>query len=121
MQHNEGIWMSDSSITADVLAVGRGARATKIVTAPWADETASAQINDQLRELLACIERHTSDLDDADELRGSVGDVVAQLSKQRPNKTTVLGILRGIATAASSVSGVAAAVDAVTNTVSKLL
>ena len=60
-------------------------------------------------------------LANADELKESTEVVARELTKYQPNKTTVTGVLAGIAESVKSVAGVAAAAQALMQAVATFL
>lgn len=122
-EHNEGIQMSGGRIEAGALAVGRGARASNVVGAARREleERGHAELGQRLEELLRQLEAHASRLANADELRESTQLVAEELVKDRPNKTTVTGVLAGIVEGVKSVAGLATAAEALAEAVQLFL
>jgi hypothetical protein len=116
---NEGIRMSGGRIDAGALAVGRGARA--IHGGDAKANAARAEVNRRLEELLRRLEVEAGRLENPDEVRGATQVVADELRKDKPNKTTITGVLTGIAAAVASVSGLAAATDALLESVRSFL
>ncbi|TQM37823.1 DUF5955 family protein [Pseudonocardia cypriaca] len=116
---NEGIQMSGGRIDAGALAVGRGARAVQ-GRDPHADP-ARAEINSRLEELLRRLDADAGRLENPEEVRDATQVVANELGKDRPNKTTITGVLTGIAAAVASVSGLATATDALLESVQSFL
>jgi hypothetical protein len=107
---NEGIYVTGGSFTAQNVAVGRGARAYTVATdlrARGHDDVA-----ERLEELVQQLEAHADQVPDIDDVRGATRTVTEELAKERPNKTTVTGVLSGISDSVRSVSGLAVAADA---------
>jgi|SoiMethySBSTD1v2_1073268.scaffolds.fasta_scaffold405767_1 hypothetical protein len=113
-RRNEGIWMSGGKIDAGALAVGRNAQATNVVEAAERTlrERGQREIADRLEELVRRLEAHGPQLDNADELQATTEVVAAELAKEKPNKITVTGLLRGLADGVRSVAGLTTAVQA---------
>jgi Family of unknown function (DUF5955) len=118
--HNEGVQISGGRISAGAFAVGRGATASNIGAAT-ADDPGREEIARRLAELLRQLEAAGPALDNRDEVRDSTQVVVEELGKERPNKTTVTGVLTGIAAAVASVTGLATATDALLGAVKQFL
>jgi hypothetical protein len=116
---NEGIWMSGGRIDAGALAVGRGARASHGPAAMADPER--AEIDRRLEELLRRLEVDAGRLENSEEVRDATQVVADELRKDRPNKTTITGVLTGIAAAVASVSGLATATDALLESVRNFL
>jgi hypothetical protein len=113
-RRNEGILMSGGRIDAGALAVGRNAQATNVVEAAGRTlrERGQPEIADRLAELVRLLEAHAPQLDNADELQATTEVVAAELAKEKPNKITVTGLLRGLADGVRSVAGLTTAVQA---------
>jgi translation initiation factor 2B subunit (eIF-2B alpha/beta/delta family) len=121
--HNEGIQMSGGRIEAGALAVGRGAHAHNVVRTARREleDRGHAELGQRLEELLLQLDAHASRLSDAEELRESTQLVAEELVKDRPNKTTVTGVLAGIAENVKSVASLATAAEALTQAVQLFL
>lgn len=121
--HNEGIQMSGGRIEAGALAVGRGAQASNVVGAARREleERGHAELGHQLEEFLRQLDAHASRLSNADELKEATGLVAEELVKDRPNKTTVTGVLASIVESVKSVAGLATAAEALTQAVQLFL
>ena len=121
--HNEGIQISGGRIEAGALAVGRGAQARNVVktASRELENRGYPELGQRLDELLHQLAVHASQLSNADELKGSVRLVAEELVKDRPNKTTVTGVLAGIAQSVKSVAGLATAAEALTHAVQLFL
>ena len=117
--HNEGVQMSGGRIDAGAFAVGRGATAST-GGAP-ADDPGRQEIARLLAELLRQLDAAGPRLRDEAEVRESTQVVADELDKERPNKTTVTGVLTGIAGAVASVTGLATAADALLAAVKQFL
>jgi translation initiation factor 2B subunit (eIF-2B alpha/beta/delta family) len=116
---NEGVQMSGGTINAGAFAVGRGAQATNTVAAASRalEERGQAQLAERLEELLLALEANASRLSNADEVREATQVVAEELVKDRPNKTTVTGVLSGIAESVKSVASLATATHALAQAV----
>jgi hypothetical protein len=120
---NEGIYQSGGSIQADQIAVGRNARAAKIlnVTNDVLEQKGLQEIRDKLDELLKVIIEHANSLDAPDEVLDSTEIVAKELAKDKPNKLTVTGVLTGIADGVKSVASIATAAEALRKAVALFL
>jgi hypothetical protein len=121
--HNEGIQMSGGWIKADALAVGRGAKANNIVRTVGREleERGHAELGQRLEELLRQLDIHTSRLSNAEELKESTQLIAEELMKDRPNKTTVTGVLTGIGQSVKFVADLATAAEALSQAVQLFL
>lgn len=111
---NEGIYMTGGTINAEQIAVGRRARATKIVSSAnqALEQKGLQEVRDKLDELVNALTTHADALDNPDEVLDSAEVVAEELSKDKPNKLTLTAILSGIASSVQSVAAIATAVDA---------
>jgi translation initiation factor 2B subunit (eIF-2B alpha/beta/delta family) len=123
MRPNEGISVSGGTINAGALAVGRGARATNVVEAAsrTLEARGHAELAERLEELIHALDAHASELSNAAELLQATQVVAEELVKERPNKTTVTGVLAGIAAGVKSVAGLAGAAEALAHAVAAFL
>jgi hypothetical protein len=123
MGRNEGVRISGGTIEAGALAVGRGARATNLVEAAsrTLEARGQAELARRLEELIHALDEHASELANAAELREATDVVAQELAKERPNKTTVSGVLAGIAGDVQSVAGLATAAGALAHAVAAFL
>jgi hypothetical protein len=106
--------MSGGKIDAGALAVGRNAEATNVVGAAGRTlmERGQPEIADRLADLVRLLEAHAPQLDNADELQATTEVVANELAKEKPNRTTVTGLLGGLADGVRSVAGLTTAVEA---------
>jgi hypothetical protein len=124
---NEGMIISGSGSVKfekiDVLAVGSGAKAHKIVngTGEALPSKDLQEIQKKLEELTSALAAHRIQLENREDVENSVKSVAAELEKEKPNKLTVTSILSGIATAVSSATGIATAAEALKAAVITLL
>ena len=111
--------MTGGSINADQMAVGRSAQATKILsTANDAlEQKGLTEIRDKLDELLKEITAHADSLHNPDEVLDSTKAVAEELSKDKPNKLTITGILNGIVESVGSIARIATAADSLAKAV----
>lgn len=117
---NEGIYVTGGgSLRADQIAVGRNAKATKILNTAEGQlaEKGLTEVRDKLDELLQAINAHAGSLSNPDEVLDSTEVVAKELAKDKPNKLTVMGVLNGIADNVKSVAGVATAADSLAKAV----
>jgi hypothetical protein len=112
--------MTGGRIDAGAFAVGHGATATNTMRS-IADEPGREEISRRLEELVRQLEAAEPRLDNGAEIRESTQVVAEELGKEHPNKTTVTGILTGIAGAVTSVTGLATATDALLGAVKQFL
>ncbi|HLX59102.1 MAG TPA: hypothetical protein VKR83_18945 [Ktedonobacteraceae bacterium] len=114
MPKNEGIYITGGAINADQIAVGRNARAMKIVSSAneALERKGLQEIRDRLDELVNALTTHADALENPDELLDSAEVVAEELSKEKPNKFTLTSILSGIASSVQSVATIAAAAEA---------
>jgi hypothetical protein len=120
---NKGIQISGGTFNAENVAVGDSARAYKTV---YAVDTMSEQekwqeIRDRLDELEKVLDTHAAALSNADEVRDSTAVVSKELSKDKPNKLTVISVLNGIAESVRSVTAITVAVEALRHAITALL
>ncbi|MEU4424105.1 hypothetical protein AB0F81_26045 [Actinoplanes sp. NPDC024001] len=122
-RRNEGIIVTGGRIDAGALAVGRGARAEQVVHQAATDLAArgQAELAQALEELIRRIDEHAAQLANAGELKESAQVVAEELTRDEPNRTTVTGVLAGIAESVKSVAGVAAAAQALVQAVATYL
>jgi hypothetical protein len=118
IQRNEGIHISGGRFEAGTVAVGRGARARTVAAAPV---RGGSELTDRLDELLRQLEAHASQLTNGDELRDSTRAVADELAREKPNRTTLVGILTGIATGGSSVAAIVTAAEKLIQAVQRQL
>ena len=120
---NEGIIITGGTINAQQLAVGRHAKAFQTITQA---EDALAQkglveIQAKLDALKEALTQNGGSLQNQDEVMGATEQVAQELTKEKPNKLAVVGILSGIAQSVNSVTAVATAVHGLTAAVSAFL
>lgn len=122
MSKNEGIVQHGGTINAEQLAVGRGAKAVKMVKGGViSDSDDFKEIKESLEKLIKAVNENSSSLDNQSEIVNSTEVVVKELSKEKPNKLTVTAILDGIANGVKSVTSIAAAALGLKSCVEKLL
>lgn len=114
MATNEGIHMTGGRIDAGALAVGAHAQATNITTA--AEQALSdrghAELAARLAEVVRLLETHAAQLDNPDEIKETTETVATELTKPKPNRITLTGLLNALATGVRPVADLATAVDA---------
>ena len=121
---NEGVIISGhADIKGDVVALGSGARASKIVNQAGKPLEAAdlREIRNRIEELKSALAAHSGHLANRDDVQSSVETVETELNKQKPNKLTVTALLSGIASAVTSVTGIATAAEALKAVVTRLL
>jgi predicted PP-loop superfamily ATPase len=101
------------------MAVGRRAQATRILnTANDAlEQKGLTEIRDRLDELLKEITTNADSLHNPDEVLDSTNAVAEELSKDKPNKLTIVGILKGIVDSTGSVARIVTAADSLSKAV----
>lgn len=116
---NEGIYMTGGSIQADQMAVGRSARATKILSTASdnLEQKGLTELRDKLAELLREIDAHADALHNPDEVLDSTEVVAEELAKDKPNKLTITAVLNGIVDSVGSVASIATAADSLAKAV----
>lgn len=123
MPKNEGIYMTGGTINAEQLAVGRKARAMKIVSSAdqALEQKGLQEIREKLDELVNILTEHADALENPDEVLDSTEVVAEELSKDKPNKLTLTAILSGIASSVQSVAVLASAVDALKHAITSFM
>lgn len=121
-EHNEGIIISGGTLRADALAVGRYSRAIHAVGAAREalTERGEQDVAERMGELMEQLRLHADELRNPGELLEATESVAAELTREKPNKLTAIGVLTGIAGAVASVAGVTEAVDALIEAVRNL-
>jgi hypothetical protein len=107
---NDGIYITGGTFNAQTMAVGRGARAYTVATELRA--RGQDDIARRLEELVQQLEAHADEVPDIADVRGATRTVTEELAKERPSRTTVTGVLSGIADSVRSITGLATAADA---------
>lgn len=79
------------------------------------------EIQARLNELMQALNKHESTLENPEEIRESTSIVAKELSKEKPNKITLTGVLTGIASSVQSVTAIAVAVEALQKAIGTLL
>lgn len=118
MATNEGIHMTGGRIDAGALAVGSNARATNITTAAEQALTdqGHTELAAQLAEVVRLLEAHAASLDNPDEIKETTDTIATELTRPKPNRTTLTGLLTALAAGVSPVATLATAVDALART-----
>ena len=115
MATNKGIHMTGGRIDAGALAVGSGAQATNITTAEQTlTDQGHAELATRLAEVVRLLETHAADLDHPDEVKDATDTIATELTKPKPNRITLMGLLNALATGVRPVADLATAVDALT-------
>lgn len=123
-ENNEGVIISGhAEIKGEVLALGSGAKAQKIVNGSGEALPSKdiQEIRNKIEDLKRVLSAHSGPLENRQEVESSVKSVADELGKEKPNKLTVTSLLSGIATAVKSVTGIATAAEALKAVVSRLL
>lgn len=110
MSTNEGIHMTGGRIDAGALAVGPGAQATTAEQA-LADQ-GHAELAARLGEVVRLLETHAAGLEHPDEVKETTEPIATELTKPKPNRITLMGLLSALATGVRPVADLATAVDA---------
>lgn len=122
MATNEGIHMTGGRIDAGALAVGSNARATNITSA--AEQALSdrghAEIAARLGEVVRLLETHAARLDNAEEVKETTETIATELTKPKPNRITVMGLLNALASGVRPVADLATAVEGLTRAATAL-
>lgn len=120
---NEGIIMTGGTIKAEQVAVGKNAHAVKIMSAAKEslEQKGLHEIWDKLEQLEKTLNTYGSSLGNRDEIDGATKEIAKELSKDKPNKITVTGILEGVANGVKSVANIATSVEALKKVVMAFL
>ncbi len=120
---NEGIIVTGGTFTAGQVAVGRRARAYATATQCVGQlrEDGHAEVAEALDRVLLELQRHADELEAADELVDSARAVGEELTRETPNKRTLMAVIDSIAKGVGSVGGLAAAVQTLATAVATLL
>lgn len=115
--------MTGGTINAEQLAVGRRARAVKIVSSAdqALEQKGLQEIREKLDELVNILTENADALENPDEVLDSTEAVAEELSKDKPNKLTLTAILSGIASSVQSVAVLASAVDALKHAITSFM
>jgi hypothetical protein len=121
--HNEGIYQTGGSINADQLAIGRNASISKTINAAAQslDQKGLQEIKEKLQALYEALETDGGSLKNAGEVMESTEVVAKELSKDKPNKLTLTGVLDGILGAVKSVTSITGAVNLLKKAIETLL
>jgi hypothetical protein len=104
---NSGIYVAgQGSINADQIAVGRYARAQKVVLDAGSDleRRGWKDVQQKLEQLLAVASEKAGEIKDGDEVMTAVEQVAVELKRDKPSRLTVKSLLDGIAEHAGSVT-----------------
>lgn len=103
---NEGVIVSGSgTVHSEVLAVGRGAQATKHA----GPDDAIRQFQAQLASLHRLIEEQSALLAEPERLKEAVTAVEQEAARERPSGFAIASILEAVARSAGSVTAIASA------------
>ena len=116
---NEGLHQSGGSIRAEVVSVGRNARATK--TTYCGEDSGRREVLDKLDALIAALREHGDALPRRAEIENTTERVKAELEQPKPNRLTLTALLSGIAESSKAVGAVATAASALKDCVAALL
>ena len=116
---NEGLQQSGGTINAEVVAVGRNARAAK--TTHGGEDPGRREMHDKLDALVAALREHGDALPHRAEIEYTTERVKAELEQPKPNRLTLTALLSGIAEGAKTVGAVATAASALKACVAALL
>jgi hypothetical protein len=105
MDRNEGIVVSGGALRAGQLAVGRGASVT--VGAAGTDP----EVIRRLDALLELVEQHAAALSDPAAVRSTAEVLRDEVTKPKPNRITVRGLLAGLTEAVGTVTPLLSAVE----------
>lgn len=111
---NEGIIITGGTIKAEQVVVGKNASAVKIMSTAKEslEQKGLHEIWDKLEQLEKTLNTYGSTLENRDEINGAAKEIAKELSKEKPNKITVTGILEGVANGVKSVANIATSVEA---------
>ena len=113
---NEGLIITGGTINADQIAVGKYAQAIKTANEALTQK-GMQEIQVRLDELVQALNNHSDALVNPDEVRDSTAVVAKELSKEKPNKLTLIAVHNGIASSVQSVTAIAVAVEALKNAI----
>ncbi|NIK57329.1 hypothetical protein [Kribbella shirazensis] len=117
MEKNYGIRISGGQVSAGAMAAGEGATATN-VSAVSAGSLTEARAG--MAQLLELLHAHAERLDRPDEAIAVAELADRELSKEEPDKVSVLRLLELIASGAKSIASIGGAVTAVQQAVSAI-
>ena len=115
MATNEGIHMTGGHIDAGALAVGTNARASSITAASQAlADQGHAELAARLAEVVRLLETHAAALDNPDEVKETTETIATELTRPKPNRITLMGLLNALAAGVRPVAALATAVAGLT-------
>ncbi|WP_327637080.1 hypothetical protein OHB24_01445 [Kribbella sp. NBC_00482] len=117
MEKNDGIRISGGHVSVGAMAAGEGATATNI-SAVSAGSLADARAG--MAQLLELLHTHSERLERPDEAIAVAELADRELSKEEPDKTSVLRLLELLASGAKSIASIGGAVTAVQQAVSAI-
>jgi translation initiation factor 2B subunit (eIF-2B alpha/beta/delta family) len=119
---NQGIIVTGGTFTAGQVAVGRRARAYATVTdcVGQLREDGHAEVAAALDRVLLELQQHVDELESADELVDSARAVGEELTRETPNKRTLMAVIDSIAKGVGSVGGLAVAVQKLSTAVAAI-
>jgi len=118
-----GIVISGGSVKIGAVAQGPHARAYEVVHSPG-DQISGEQrgnLVSLMHDLLATLQQHESELADHETAQAAADDVSAELDQEHPDTSRIRRLLTNVATAAGSVTEIAAAVAAVQRAITGML
>jgi Family of unknown function (DUF5955) len=111
-----GIVISGGSVNIGAVALGPHARAYEVVHSPGDQNLVSL-----MHDLLATLQQHESELADHETAQAAADEVSAELDQEHPDTSRIRRLLTNVATAAGSVTEIAAAVAAVQRAITGML
>ncbi len=104
----EGIYQTGGSIQADQMAVGRYAKAEKVIKAAGdaLQDKKLEEITQRLNELFQALKQNIDQLENSEDMVRATEQVAQELASDKPNKLTLKGIIDGIVEGAKSVTSV---------------
>ncbi|RZT19752.1 hypothetical protein EV649_2889 [Kribbella sp. VKM Ac-2569] len=119
MEKNDGIRISGGHVSVGAMAAGQGATATNTnISAVSAGSLADARAG--MAQLLELLHTHSERLERPDEAIAVAELADRELSKEEPDKTSVLRLLELVASGAKSIASIGGAVTAVQQAVSAI-
>jgi hypothetical protein len=116
MEKNYGISVTGGRFSAGAAAAGDHARATNISTAGSLDDART-----QMRALLEVLHAHAGELTRSDETLAVAELARRELEADEPDKPSVLGWLKVVASGAGSIAAISGAVTAVQQAIAAVL
>jgi hypothetical protein len=119
---NEGISITGGSINAEQIAVGRYARAEKVINSASQvlDDRKYHDISQKLQALLEALKQNSDHLNNKDEMIETTEKVATEIIHKQPNKTIIQALINGIIDGAKLVGPVLKAANDLKDTVIQL-